>query len=228
MSSRRRFASLAVASALALALTVPVAAQDTGSQVTVHLMTCTVTGSADSVSLSATSTPPVHDRDCVEGWSVGNPAYLTVDGAVADTLTETSSLWLDVADGDHELSAGGMGNGLAFTVAGEPVELWAFWDKHEIPDDATVTPEATETPDVTPGATVTTEPTEETEPTTEATETTPEPTATSDDVSAAADPAPELPNTGAGPVADTTGSMALAAAVAGALATAGLAVRRRK
>ena len=102
--------------------------------VVANLMTCDVAGTADSVTLLSTATPPDTLQNCREGWA-GNTSYLTLDGAAPNYVSANTVVWYSVPYGDHFVSAGGMDprGDLIVTVDRNVVELWASWDKHVVP-----------------------------------------------------------------------------------------------
>lgn len=129
----RCLASIVAAVTLILGLSVPVLAQDGGAAVTIHLVTCKATGTANSIHISASDTPPDALRDCREGWSEETES-LAIDGIAPNAISDTIAIWQFVEDGDH-IATAPIGGELEFTVAGDPVELWAYYIQHEVPID---------------------------------------------------------------------------------------------
>lgn len=129
----RRLASAIAIVTLALGLSVPALAQDEGVSVTVHLATCTATGTAPSVMVSDSGTPPDTLRDCSAGWSE-NDIAMAIDGIAPDSMSSTTAEWSSVASGTHVITVD-LGGDVEFTVADAPVELWAYYVQHELPAD---------------------------------------------------------------------------------------------
>jgi len=210
-----RIAPVAVASVLALALTVPVAAQEESASFTLNLGTCSKLGSVHEVQVAATLGADSTAYDCSEGWD-STVADFTLNGASPDEIMPDTITWNEVAPGDAELvfnSHVPSADSMTVTIDGDTV-LWATYylptaETPEATETAEPTAEATETPEATATGTV--------EPTAPAAAVTPEATTA----------APELPNTGVGPGAETGTGIALAGLAASALAAAGVTVRRR-
>jgi len=113
---------------------VPGSAQESGGvTVTAYLMTCTVTGSADSMSQAAVANERGYGRDCVEGTPGNSASWITLDGESPSAITDTYVSWENVADGEHFASSGmnPIGEGYTFTVAGEDISFWNTYYKHE-------------------------------------------------------------------------------------------------
>lgn len=157
MSRRRLFAPLA-AIGIGLACMVPgglVGAQVPAPDVNVHLFTCTVTGTADSVVISDSATPPDTLRDCAAGWTA-SPTSILIDGQGPYGYTSTDAYFLVAEDGTHTAEVSGMSDPFTFSTAGEPVDLYAYYAVHEVP----ATEEPTLTPTSAAGPTETVEPTQ--------------------------------------------------------------------
>ncbi|MGC4192181.1 MAG: hypothetical protein QM589_13590 [Thermomicrobiales bacterium] len=221
----RRLASFASAFVLALTLTVPVVAQDTGASFILNLATCSWLSSTHDVVIadSIGSSPSAYD--CSEGWE-STVADFTLNGAAPDLIMPNAITWNSVEPGEAELAIAGYvpsPSNESVTINGD-TELWATY----------YLPTA-ETPD----ATETVVPTEAVTETPEVTTTLTEIATGGDNVAEAdADPteaaggtteAEKLPNTGAGTDIETGAGVALAALAASAVVgTTGLAIRRRK
>lgn len=135
MIRHRRWSPLAAATlALTLALSVlagqPVSAQGATGAVTIHLQTCNVTGTADTVLLGETSDVPRYLRNCVDGGA-GVASVLQIDGQGPDSVTETEAVWNALPVGDHTAVATGMQGTVSFTLDEGGAELWATWARHE-------------------------------------------------------------------------------------------------
>lgn len=118
------------------------AAQDTEpgatAPVTIHLFTCDVTGSANSVALQASSTPPRVLRNCAEG-AAGLEQILQIDGVGPDSFTANEAVWNAVSLGDHTAIASGMQGTVFFSLGEDGIELWAFLARHADPVPGTGT-----------------------------------------------------------------------------------------
>lgn len=138
----RRTGSLAAILACVLAMMWsggrPAIAQAETAPVTIHLQTCDVTGSADSVLIQESSETPSVLRNCVPGW-LGDASSLQIDGNAPDAVTETEATWDAVPIGAHFVIAPGLSAETDISVASGGVELWAFWAKHADPVPGTGT-----------------------------------------------------------------------------------------
>jgi|GEM_PF-6706590 len=113
---------------------IPPTQPQTHGTVIANLITCDVVGTADSVTLLTTSTPPDALHNCRDGWE-GSADFLTLDGAAPDSLSATTAIWNDVPYGDHFVSAGSLDprGDLVITLDSGVAHVWASWDRHMAP-----------------------------------------------------------------------------------------------
>jgi hypothetical protein len=140
----RRFTALLAALGLVLAFGATATAQDDGVTVTINLVTCAVTGSADSATIASSPEASAGaGRDCVEAYPEDAATWITLDGEGPTSSTATSLTWEGVADGEHVASPGlgQSGEEFTFTVAGEDVTLWATYFAHVVGEDPAAEPE---------------------------------------------------------------------------------------
>jgi len=208
----RRLSTFAIASALALAITVPAVAQDEGNTITVNLTTCAISGGLPSITIADTANPSGVGHDCVEGWEDGRS--MTLNGAEPSDASPNVLVWTDVASGDASFAASVAAmDGAEIVVEGDTTLAATLFISDLPPAAEEDYPSAT--------ATAT-----ETDPAAASSTADDETTGTGGTTTTTSTTASSLPKTGSGP--EGTAGIGLALAAAAGIAAVGARQARRR